>query len=64
VQSNGFGFIISWATNIPVVVEASSNLANPSWSPISTNILTDGTAYFTDPAWTNYPNRFYRLSSP
>jgi hypothetical protein len=30
VQPNGFGFIISWETNIPVVVEACTNLANPT----------------------------------
>ena len=64
VQTNRFGFIISWATNIPVVVEASTNLANTTWSPISTNTLTGGSSYFSDPQWTNYPARFYRLRSP
>ena len=64
VQTNGFGFIISWATNIPVVVEACTNLANPIWSPVSTNTLTGGSSYFSDPQWTNYPARFYRLRSP
>ena len=64
VQTNGFGFIISWATNIPVVVEACTNLANPAWSPVGTNTLTDGSSYFSDPQWTNYPARFYRLRSP
>jgi hypothetical protein len=64
VQSNGFGFIISWATNIPVVVEACTDLANPLWSPVGTNILTDGWSYFSDPQWTNYPVRCHRLRSP
>ena len=64
VQTNGFGFIISWATNVPVVVEACTNLANPTWSPVGTNTLTGGSAYFSDPQWTNYPGRFYRLRSP
>jgi hypothetical protein len=59
--SNQFGFTISWATNIPVVVEASEDLAEPVWTPIATNILTAGVSSFTDPGWTNYPNRFYRL---
>ena len=40
VQTNPFGFIISWATNVPVVVEACTNLANPTWSPVDTNTLT------------------------
>ena len=33
VQSNGFGFTISWATNLSVVVEAATHLANPVWTP-------------------------------
>jgi hypothetical protein len=64
VQTNQFGFIISWATNIPVVVEACTSLANPTWSPLKTNTLTGGWSYFSDPQWTNYPNRFYRLRWP
>jgi hypothetical protein len=61
VQSNGFNFTISWATNVSVVVEASTTLTAPQWSPFSTNSLSDGTAYFSDPAWTNYPAGFYRI---
>ncbi len=61
VQTNGFGFRISWATNLPVVVEASTTLATPAWSPLSTNTLTDGWTYFSDAEWTNYPSRFYRV---
>jgi hypothetical protein len=64
VQTNCFGFTISWATNISVVVEACTNLANPDWQPVQTNTLTTGSAYFSDPQWMNYPNRFYRLRSP
>jgi hypothetical protein len=63
IQTDGFGFTISWATNIPVVVEASTSLANPSWFPVSTNTLTDGWAYFSDPDWKNYSSRFYRVRS-
>jgi hypothetical protein len=60
VQPGGFGFTISWATNASVVVEAATNLANPVWIPVSTNTLTGGTSYFSDPQWTNYHVRFYR----
>ena len=59
-----FGFIISWATNVPVVVEACTNLANPVWFPLQTNTLTGGSFYFSDSQWTNYPARFYRFRSP
>ncbi len=60
-QANGFNFRISWATNIPVVVEATTDLAQSVWSPVSTLTLTDGTAYFTDPEWSEYPARLYRV---
>jgi hypothetical protein len=61
VQSNGFGFIISCPSNISVVVEACTNLANPFWLSLQTNTLSAGQANFTDPDWTNYPERFYRV---
>jgi hypothetical protein len=63
VKTNGCNFIVSWATNLSVVVEACTDLANPIWSPVVTNTLTNGWSYFSDPQWTNYPARFYRLCS-
>ena len=64
VQSYQFGFTISWATNVPVVVEACTNLSNPVWLPVATNTLTVGTSHFSDPLWVNYPQRFYRVTMP
>jgi hypothetical protein len=64
VRTNVFGFNINWADGQTVVVEASTELANPLWIPVSTNTLTGGTSYFSDPLWTNYPSRFYRIRSP
>jgi hypothetical protein len=67
VQSNAFGFTVSWATNKTVVVQTATNLANPSWQPLQTNTLTasadGGWFYFSDPMWSNYPAQFYRLAS-
>jgi len=63
LQNDGFGFTISWATNISVVVESCTNFANPQWQPVQTNTITGGTSYFNDPQWTNYPSCFYRLRS-
>jgi len=60
----GFGFNINWASGQTVVVEACTNLASPDWQPVVTNTLPTGLAYFSDPQWTNYPGRFYRLSAP
>lgn len=64
VGTNGYGFVISWATNASVVVDACTDLANPTWSPAGTNALVEGWSYFSDPEWTNHVNRFYRLRSP
>jgi hypothetical protein len=61
VRSNQFGFTVSWATNLSVVVEASTDLNNPKWSPLTTNALSGGTFYFSDPQWGNYPSQFYRV---
>ena len=59
-QAGGFGFTVSWLTNISVVVEATTTLANPLWLPLQTNVPSSGTIQFLDPNWKNYPSRFYR----
>ena len=62
--ANEFGFNITGTNNQHVVVEACADLANPVWLPIYTNTLTGGSIPFSDPNWTNYPGRFYRVRSP
>jgi hypothetical protein len=47
-----------------IVVEACTNLAKPTWIPVATNILSNGTNSFRDAQWTNYPHRFYRVREP
>ncbi len=64
VQSNQFGFTISWATNASVMVEACTNLTDLVWQPLQTNVLVNGTNYFSDASWTNFPSRFYRVRTP
>jgi hypothetical protein len=71
VQSNQFGFKVSWSKGInlvgglTVVVEASTSLADPVWHSLQTNIfVSDSFFYFSDPEWTNYPARYYRVRSP
>ena len=64
VGPNGFGFNITGTTNIPIVVVAATNLNGPSWAVLQSCTLTNGSVYFSDPAWTNYPSRFYRIRSP
>ena len=48
IATNGFGFVISWATNASVVVQACTNLATPVWFPVQTNSLTNGSCYFSE----------------
>lgn len=63
IQTNRFGFVISWATNRPVVVQSCTNLARPVWVPLVTNTLASGTSYFSDTNGTKAPARFYRIAS-
>jgi hypothetical protein len=64
IKTNGFSFIISWANATNIVVEVSTNLANASWAALQSLNLTNGSFCFSDPNWTNYPTRFYRIRSP
>jgi hypothetical protein len=64
VRTNQFGFNITGASGLTLVVEACTNLGNPIWLPVGTNTFTGDSSYFGDPRWTNYPGRFYRLRSP
>ncbi len=64
VRTNRFGFTVNWASGQVIVVEATTSLSNSIWIPVGTNTLVDGSSYFSDPQWTNYPARFYRLRWP
>jgi hypothetical protein len=64
VSNNQFGFDITGSTNIPILVEACTNLASPVWTPLQTVTLTNGSFYFSDPQWTNYSGRYYGLGLP
>ena len=64
VQTNQFGYSVHWSSGMTVVVEACTSLANPVWYPLQSNLLTGNSWYFSDPGWTNYPARYYRVGSP
>jgi hypothetical protein len=64
VQNNQFGFDITGNSNIPIVVEACTNLANPVWTPLTNVTLTSGSFHFSDLQWTSYPNRYYKIGFP
>jgi hypothetical protein len=64
VQSDGFGFNVTGVADTAIVIESCTNLANPVWVSLGNCTLTNGSLYFSDPTWTNYPGRFYRIRSP
>ena len=64
VRTNQFGFNITGSSNLVIVVEGCANLPSASWSSLQSCTLTNGSVYFSDAAWTNYPGRFYRIRSP
>jgi BspA type Leucine rich repeat region (6 copies) len=63
IHSNLFGFNVTGTTNIPIVVEASTNLT-AGWTMLYAGALSNASMHFSDPAWTNYPQRYYRIRSP
>ncbi len=63
LHTNQFGFNITWTSGTTVFVEACTNLANPIWTLLTTNTLTDGSAYFSDGQTTNSPQKLYRVGS-
>ena len=64
IQNGEFGFTITGATNIPIVVEASTELLTATWTPLLSCTLTVGSVYFSDSTWSKYRVRFYRIRWP
>jgi hypothetical protein len=63
-SNNQFGFNLTGTANIPIMVEACTDLVAGVWTPVQTLTLNSGRFYFSDPQWTNYPARYYRINSP
>jgi hypothetical protein len=63
VRTNAFGFNITGTPDIPVVVEAATNLSGV-WTPLQSASLTNGSLYFSDPQWPAHPAGYYRIRSP
>jgi PKD repeat protein len=64
LRSNQFGFNVTGNPNNPIVIEASTNLFTSGWTLLFNGNVTNGQVYFSDPSWTNYPKRFYRIRTP
>jgi hypothetical protein len=68
LKSNQFGFDVGGA-NWPYVVDTATDINNPAWASLATNIIANGgivsgTSYFSDSQWASHPSRFYRVRSP
>ncbi len=63
VRANQFGFNITGTPNIPILVQAADDLANPVWTSVQSLTLTNGSYYFSDPIQPATPARFYRIAS-
>ena len=61
VKNGGFGFAIAGFPDIPVIIEAATNVNQTVWTPVSTNTLIGGVAFFIDPDWQEISSRLYRL---
>jgi hypothetical protein len=64
IRTNHFGFKITASSELIILVEACTNLANPNWLVVGTNRVTQGSSSFDDLDGSNHPSRFYRLRSP
>jgi len=64
LTNNQFRFNVTGTTNIPIVVEACANLANPVWISLTNVTLTNGLFHFSEPLQAGSPARYYRIGSP
>lgn len=64
VENNKFGFNVTGTTNIPIMIEVCTNLANANWKPFQSCLLTNGSIYISDAQYLDLPNRYYRIRSP
>ena len=58
MNTNQFGFNVTGESNQVLVIECTTNLLD--WLPLQTNTVTGDTFYFSDPAWSQAVQRFYR----
>ena len=64
MQSNAFGFDFIGISNQTAIIEFSTDLTQPVWSPLQTNSLTGSPQYFFDNTYIQNAAGFYRIHSP
>jgi hypothetical protein len=63
--SNGFNMVLGGTAGTNYLIEATSDLSNPTnWQPIMYFPMPYSPFSFTDPAATNFTQRFYRATVP
>jgi hypothetical protein len=60
----GFRFTVTGTPDIPIRVDACTNLSKRIWTPLLTTRLSSGSLNFMDDGYGSYPSRFYRISGP
>ena len=64
-NSGTFGITFTGNTNIPVKVEATTNLSSQIWITVTNATLNStGSLFITDPSSSSLPSRFYRIVWP
>jgi len=61
VQGDEFILEVTAAGGVPVLVEASTNVATGPWVPLRATSPAPDLFYIPDPEWRSYPARFYRV---
>jgi uncharacterized repeat protein (TIGR03803 family) len=64
MQSNAFGFDFIGISNQTAIIEFSTKLAQPVWTPLQTNSLTGSPQYFVGDTFGRNAGCFYRIHSP
>ena len=66
IHTNGFAFMLTFATNFSYRIQAATNLLQTPvpWIDLTNWIATNSSLTFTDRTATNYRVRFYRVVSP
>jgi len=64
MQNGQFGVTVTGNTNIPIQLQACTNLSSPVWTPLTNVNLTNGSFYYSEPMQSNAASRFYRVCFP
>ena len=63
-ETDGISFVITGSANIPIAVEATTDLLAGTWTRLDTTTLADGNLEFTDPDSEDSAFRLYRIVGP